>query len=403
MIIKQKFLGAQSLSHNRTVVIVPPTEQELEASCINISLHKGWLVEAHQEVNIEDIINYPLEYLDTGGQKWFRDIFLTQKEVRHFGGFDPLFGPVVISMFTDVINKENKEKVYKVLLRTKDGDDFVFFPVSAVRMSVIRPRPHFKDIIRVIDPRLCESDLNLYELKDREAFTKDLVHIDERQQIKGYKFGVLYCKEGQTTEEEMFGNETGSPAFDRFVATIAEKVPLLNWKQFRAGLDNTCNSTGAYSYYTQVESNEIMLHVSTCLPFKKHDKQQLERKRHIGNDICVIVYREGNNATKYRPNTIESEFNHIIAVVDSQVADINNPDDENDTLALSFCYKQGVPQFGPAIPEGFVFKRNTQFRDVLLRKLINGETAALISPTFKTKIKKTRVATYKNLLDTHKS
>ena len=73
-----------------------------------------------------------------------------------------------------------------------------------------------------------------------------------------------------------------------------------------------------------------MFHVSTELPYKKaNDLQQLERKRHIGNDICVLVYREAGarrsrekmegggevSQDKYRPNTVESEFNRTFLFI----------------------------------------------------------------------------------------
>ncbi len=37
-----------------------------------------------------------------------------------------------------------------------------------------------------------------------------------------------------------------------------------------------------------------MFHVSTELPFDAADAQCLERKRHLGNDVVVIVYLEGD-------------------------------------------------------------------------------------------------------------
>jgi hypothetical protein len=39
------------------------------------------------------------------------------------------------------------------------------------------------------------------------------------------------------------------------------------------------------------------------------DVVKLERKRHLGNDIVVLIFKEGN--TPYIPNTITSEFNRI--------------------------------------------------------------------------------------------
>ena len=36
-----------------------------------------------------------------------------------------------------------------------------------------------------------------------------------------------------------------------------------------------------------------MFHVATYIPFTPEDRQQVERKRHLGNDIVVIVFKDG--------------------------------------------------------------------------------------------------------------
>ena len=56
-----------------------------------------------------------------------------------------------------------------------------------------------------------------------------------------------------------------------------------------------------------------MFHVSTMLPFSALDLQQLERKRHLGNDVVVIIYKEGDQL--FDPSCLHSEFNHIFIVV----------------------------------------------------------------------------------------
>ena len=42
-----------------------------------------------------------------------------------------------------------------------------------------------------------------------------------------------------------------------------------------------------------------MYHVATLLPFSDTDAQQLQRKRHIGNDIVSIVFQEANTPFRY--------------------------------------------------------------------------------------------------------
>lgn len=50
-----------------------------------------------------------------------------------------------------------------------------------------------------------------------------------------------------------------------------------------------------------------MFHVSTLLPFKETDPSRVERKRHIGNDVCVIVFKEGNQP--FDPSIMNSHYN----------------------------------------------------------------------------------------------
>jgi hypothetical protein len=67
------------------------------------------------------------------------------------------------------------------------------------------------------------------------------------------------------------------------------------------------NATGTHSVYTTWEDYEVMFHVSTYLPYDDKNRQQLERKRHLGNDIVVLIFSDGN--TPYLANAIKSEFN----------------------------------------------------------------------------------------------
>ena len=74
-----------------------------------------------------------------------------------------------------------------------------------------------------------------------------------------YKFGILYCKDGQGGEREMYNNgthdslpppnspnnlfvnwissETGSEAFEEFLGTLADKVRLEGYSGYSGGLD----------------------------------------------------------------------------------------------------------------------------------------------------------------------
>lgn len=72
--------------------------------------------------------------------------------------------------------------------------------------------------------------------------------------------------------------------------------------------------SGLYSVYTNWRNIEIMFHVSTLLPYEKHDPQKLQRKRHIGNDIVCVVFLEADN-TPFSPACIKSHFLHTFILV----------------------------------------------------------------------------------------
>ena len=107
---------------------------------------------------------------------------------------------------------------------------------------------------------------------------------------------------------------------------LGDKVELKGWSKYAGGLDTEKDASGKYSIYTEFEGKEIMFHVSTLLPYSKVERVQVcisnssyvsrfhvrysfwkvERKRHIGNDVIVIIFKEGKKP--YIPTTIDSYF-----------------------------------------------------------------------------------------------
>lgn len=53
---------------------------------------------------------------------------------------------------------------------------------------------------------------------------------DEHVLVSNFKFGVLYQKYGQTSEEELFSNQHTSPAFDEFLQLLGQRIQLKDHK-----------------------------------------------------------------------------------------------------------------------------------------------------------------------------
>ncbi|XP_056140260.1 rap1 GTPase-activating protein 2b [Lampris incognitus] len=219
-----------------------------------------------------------------------------------------------------------------------------------------------------------------------------IVNYDEHEVNSTFKFGVIYQRFGQVSEEELFGNNEETPAFTEFLDLLGETVDLQDFKGFRGGLDVSHGQTGSQSVYTVHRGQEIMFHVSTKLPYTEGDTQQLQRKRHIGNDIVGVVFQE--QATPFVPDMIASNFLHAFILVQ-----VERPCSDHTTYKVSVTAREDVPLFGPPLPNPSVFKKGPEFREFLLTKLINAETACYKSDRFARLEERTRAALLDGLHD----
>jgi len=170
-----------------------------------------------------------------------------------------------------------------------------------------------------------------------------------------------------------------------FLKLLGGRVTLKSFTGFNGGLDtSSLGATGIYSIYNEWRGYEIMFHVSTYLPYSIDDAQQLQRKRHIGNDIVLIVFKEGN--LPYAPNMVTSTFNHVIIVVQPV------PYKNTTWYRISVARKDTVPSFGPELPDPAIFPPDPILTEFLLAKIINGEKASYKSPRFESKLVDTRLA-----------
>lgn len=83
--------------------------------------------------------------------------------------------------------------------------------------------------------------------------------------------------------------------------------------RYRGGLDTKYGQTGDKAVYEIFRGREILYHVASLLPYSTSDSQQLQRKRHIGNDIVAIIFQE--EETSFCPDKIVSHFLHAFIVV----------------------------------------------------------------------------------------
>jgi len=234
--------------------------------------------------------------------------------------------------------------------------------------------------------------LKFFKCKDPELIEK-LCQYEKQESILKYKFGVLYCKEGQVDENEMFSNVEASPEYDEFLSFIGTKIELKGWESYRGGLDIKTNTTGTHSVYTKFCNIEIMFHVSTLLPFQPDDLQRVERKRHLGNDIVVLVFKEGEQP--FDPLCLTTHFNNIFIVI--SVDKETKAKTHRTHYKLAIANKTGMPPYPPFLKEPAIYEKNGDFRNFLLTKLLNSERSSMYAPDFKGKMMRTRKTLLENM------
>eukprot|EP00128_Syssomonas_multiformis_P001862 Colp12_sorted_trinity150504_noHs@18102 len=244
-----------------------------------------------------------------------------------------------------------------------------------------------KAMLQALFPDL---DVSTLKRNKKAGLPQELVEIDKKQVIVNYKFGVLYSTKDQTLEEDMFNNDVASPTFQEFLNFLGDRIQLKGWQGYRGGLDVKDDTTGKESVYTKWGGHEVMYHVSTMLPRNEKDKQQLERKRHLGNDIVMIVFNESTKP--YKADTVASKQNQVIFVV-SPVGKTH--------YRIEVTARNGVPDFQPPLPKDNLIDRSPASRDFLLSKLINAERASYLGPDFVTKLNRTRLVLLQNLIQTY--
>jgi len=266
-------------------------------------------------------------------------------------------------------------------MRTPEHDQRIDILIS----QNLRSKDREKKIVaalKVSCSHLVKSKLNLVRT---EALSLELLKYEARHVVAHSKIGILLRKNDQNTEDEMYRNDSNTPAFQEFLEFLGEEVKLNGFKGFRGGLDVGLDTTGKTSFYTKLHNIEIMFHVSTLLPHQEMDEQQVETKRHLGNDIVVIVFNDSTQP--FNPSWMTSEFNQVYAVV-QPVTTFDAK--ETRRYRIGFACKYGVPSFGPLLATPAIFEKTNQLRELFITKLLNAECAACTGPAFNSKLRRTR-------------
>jgi hypothetical protein len=285
---------------------------------------------------------------------------------------------------------ESDDPVLLALERPETEGDDVEDAAMAVRGLLFTCKPLsiesddrwvFLDPTVPMDKDLPEKKPALAGVKWREVvdedFSDQLLNYEQKilSNTDRFKFGLLYIKENQTKDENaMFQNPTASEEMVHFMKSLGDVVQLKGWDKYAGGLNVKDGTTGDESLYTTMRGYQIMFHVSTFLPHRQGDDQCLDKKRHLGNDVVVVVFCDSENV-KFDPLEMHSQFNHVFVVV---VPAGVSPTSGKRQYRIAISRKPGVPPIEPKLKYPGIYEEGDNFREVLLTKLINGERMAMV-------------------------
>ncbi|KAJ6228155.1 rho gtpase-activating protein [Anaeramoeba flamelloides] len=193
-----------------------------------------------------------------------------------------------------------------------------------------------------------ESKRDLIPLKRSDRLERSLKELDKRPTREAQKIGVIYIAPNQIAQNDILSNENASPLFEEFINGLGWEVDLKHHLGYVGGLDTYNETDGATAPYYSDYQTEVIFHVITRMPNSKNNPKQINKKRHVGNDIVHIVWSE-NDDQDYDPTTITSQFNFAHIVIYPL---------PNGLFRIQIFTKQNVKFFGPLI-DGLIVDKNS--------------------------------------------
>ncbi|XP_035826426.1 ral GTPase-activating protein subunit alpha-1 [Aplysia californica] len=175
----------------------------------------------------------------------------------------------------------------------------------------------------------CHFDL----LKKSDKVLRELKNLDVQKCRETHKIAVIYIAAGQEDKNSILSNNSGSRAFEDFVAGLGWEVELESHQGFMGGLQQN-RTTGNTAPYWANSTCEVVFHVSTRIPSTGTDWHI--KMRHLGNDEVHIVWSE--HSRDYRRGIIPTEFGDIIIIIYPLPSGL---------FRIQINRKPEVPFFGP--------------------------------------------------------
>lgn len=195
-----------------------------------------------------------------------------------------------------------------------------------------------------------EAHIHMIDASNVSKFQRSIKHLDKSPARETMKIAIIYVAPGQSKQQDILANESGTPAYLAFCRAIGYEIDLLNHEagqnHYVGGLDTKSGSNGPKALYYADSSTEVIFHTATMMPTKIGDHQQIDKKRHVGNDFVHIVWND--NRRDYAPATISSQFNDVHVVIHPLARA------HESLYRVKIFSKKGIPVFGPLMSDMIV-------------------------------------------------
>jgi len=219
-------------------------------------------------------------------------------------------------------------------------------------------------IALAMNPKFAEMELIPAFSKD---FSSELLTIEQKhsQGKTTMKLGVIYCKKGQVTGADMFGNgSTASPLFWNFVNEFGQKFDLEGWTKYRG--DMRPPGTAWYDLWQNVE---VVCHVAPVMGPE-------EIRRLIGNDIGLVFFFDEPydvpNPAKFDCSGIDT-FGEVPCVFA-----VAQPNSDGTNFNVAFFSKKAILKTLPDSPS--TPQNLAQTKQYIFTKLYHGLCKTIYCP-----------------------
>lgn len=192
----------------------------------------------------------------------------TSTEHQNWFGMDEQLGPVAISIKREKLTAgdaanscTNHQYQYRLVIRTSElltlRGAILEDAIPNLKSTSSNKSMSTKEVLEYVAP---EVQLNCLRLGAQSPQTEEqLLKLDEQGLTSHYKVGIMYCKAGQASEEEMYNNEDAGPAFLEFLDCIGQRVRLKGFDKYKAGLDNKSKLPITLLFQTSIKNYQSYL------------------------------------------------------------------------------------------------------------------------------------------------